>query len=131
MSQQPTSPPRGQNRVPVVERLPRASVSALPPRQAFTASPVFDWDTQWREQARCRQTDPALFFPVGTTDRALAEIEAAKAVCAACGVREACLDFAMETNQEAGVWGGRSEEERRLLRRRWMAGRRAAGTVNR
>jgi WhiB family redox-sensing transcriptional regulator len=91
-------------------------------------TPVYEWDDQWRERASCRQTDPALFFPIGTTERALAEMEAAKAVCAACDVREACLEFAMETNQQAGIWGGRSEDERRRLRPKWLAARRAAGT---
>jgi WhiB family transcriptional regulator, redox-sensing transcriptional regulator len=37
-------------------------------------------------------------------------------VCAGCGVREDCLEFAVLTNQEFGVWGGTSEEERRRLR---------------
>jgi WhiB family transcriptional regulator, redox-sensing transcriptional regulator len=40
----------------------------------------------------------------------------AKAVCRTCPVRVPCLDFAMATNQDAGVWGGTSEEERRALR---------------
>ena len=34
-----------------------------------------------------------------------------------CSVRLECLDFALETNQDAGVWGGLSEEERRVIRR--------------
>lgn len=53
-------------------------------------------------------------------------VEAAKAVCESCPVREACLRYALETNQEAGVWGGTSEEERRKLRRAWLARRRAS-----
>ena len=32
------------------------------------------------------------------------------------GDRE-CLEFALATNQEAGVWGGTTEEERRKLRK--------------
>lgn len=43
-------------------------------------------------------------------------IEAAKAVCRGCRVREDCLDFALATHQDDGIWGGRSEEERRELR---------------
>ena len=128
---QPTSLRRGPESTPVPASLRRASISPPPPRQAFPSTRVFDWDDGWRREASCRETDPALFFPVGTTDRALAEIEAAKAVCAACRVRQACLDFAMETNQEAGIWGGRSEDERRRLRRRWTAGRGARGRANR
>jgi WhiB family redox-sensing transcriptional regulator len=32
-------------------------------------------------------------------------------------VKVECLDFAMETNQDTGIWGGLSEDERRNLRR--------------
>jgi WhiB family redox-sensing transcriptional regulator len=69
----------------------------------------------WRHRARCRDLDPEMFFPVGTTGLAAAQIQAAKAVCALCPVRGECLQWALDTAQEAGVWGGLSEEERRDL----------------
>ena len=78
----------------------------------------------WRELAACRDSEPNLFFPVGTTGPALDLIEEAKAICAECTVREECLMYALETNQEAGVWGGYAEDERRRLRKRWLADRR-------
>ena len=71
----------------------------------------------WRAEALCRDTDPELFFPVGTTGTALTQIERAKQVCGECTVRVDCLDFALSTNQDSGVWGGLSEEERRVIRR--------------
>lgn len=74
-------------------------------------------DYSWRDEALCRDTDPDLFFPVGTTGQALIQIERAKTVCGECPVRFDCLEFALETNQDAGIWGGTSEDERRLLRR--------------
>lgn len=46
----------------------------------------------------------------------------AKEVCGECPVKVDCLDYALETNQDSGIWGGTSEEERRTLRRR-IAGR--------
>ena len=49
------------------------------------------------------------------------QIEAAKAICRLCEVRGECLDYALTTNQESGVWGGTSEEERRKLRKSWLA----------
>ncbi len=79
-------------------------------------------DYNWRRQAICRDTDPDLFFPVGTTGYALVQIDRAKQVCGECPVKVDCLDYALETNQDAGIWGGTSEEERRGLRRR-LAGR--------
>lgn len=78
----------------------------------------------WRELAACRHIDPDLFFPVGTTGLAPRQIEVAKRVCRSCDVVEPCLEFALVTNQESGVWGGTSEEERRRLRKSWLAVRR-------
>jgi WhiB family transcriptional regulator, redox-sensing transcriptional regulator len=67
----------------------------------------------WRGDAACRDLDTAVFFP--EDDQGVAE---AKAVCAACPVRDACLDFALITRQDDGVWGGLDESERRRVRRR-------------
>lgn len=89
---------------------------------ALTWTRTHDWDTdKWRSHAACRDSNADLFFPVGTTGNALDQIEAAKAVCMICPVHEECLEFALATNQEAGVWGGTSEEERRKLRKTWLA----------
>ncbi|HVA61684.1 MAG TPA: WhiB family transcriptional regulator [Mycobacteriales bacterium] len=72
----------------------------------------------WRHAAACRDEDPELFFPIGNTGPALLQIEDAKAVCRRCPETEPCLQWAIETGQDAGVWGGLSEDERRALRRR-------------
>jgi WhiB family redox-sensing transcriptional regulator len=74
-------------------------------------------DKDWRHAAACREEDPELFFPTGTTGPALLETEQAKAVCRRCPVVDACLQWAMDTGQEAGVWGGLSEDERRAIKR--------------
>jgi len=71
----------------------------------------------WVHRARCKDEDPALFCPIGTAGPAVAQIEMAKAVCLRCDVRTQCLEWAMATGQESGVWGGLSEDERRALRR--------------
>lgn len=84
-------------------------------------------DYSWRSRAICRDTDPDLFFPVGTTGHALVQIDRAKQVCSECPVRVECLEFALETNQDSGIWGGTSEEERRALRRQMAARSRAVG----
>ena len=55
-----------------------------------------DWDADdWRRVAACRNTEPDLFFPVGTTGPAVDQIEAAKRVCRSCEALEPCLDFAL------------------------------------
>lgn len=75
----------------------------------------------WRNDAACRDQDPELFFPVGTTDRALAQLKKAKAVCHSCPVQEPCLQWALGSEpigQESGVCAGLSEVERRSRKRR-------------
>ena len=89
----------------------------LDSHSSLLAAPV------WRSDAACRDTDPDLFFPVGTTGLAVEQIEAAKAVCDECAVKDACLRFAIETNQDSGIWGGTAEDERRKMRRDWLKAR--------
>jgi WhiB family redox-sensing transcriptional regulator len=76
-------------------------------------------ERSWRRSAACRDIEPSIFFPVGVTGPAVPQIAEAKAVCRRCPVRMACLQYALVSYQEFGVWGGYDEEERRDLRRRW------------
>ena len=79
----------------------------------------------WRHHAACRDVDPELFFPIGNTGPALSQIDEAKAVCNRCKVMESCLQWALDSGQDAGVWGGLSEDERRALKRRTRVAARA------
>jgi WhiB family redox-sensing transcriptional regulator len=80
----------------------------------------------WRHRAACLDEDPELFFPIGNTGPALLQIEEAKGVCRRCDVLDTCLRWALESGQDAGVWGGLSEDERRALKRRNARARRAS-----
>jgi WhiB family redox-sensing transcriptional regulator len=72
----------------------------------------------WQLEAKCAGHDPDLFFPVGTTTQANQQIQYAKEnFCSQCLVVMECLDWSIKTNQDSGIWGGKSEEERRILRR--------------
>ena len=55
---------------------------------------------------------------IGNTGPALLQIEEARAVCRRCEVVDTCLQWALESGQDAGVWGAMSEDERRALKRR-------------
>ena len=86
----------------------------------------------WIERAACLGEDPELFFPVGIGPAALKQEAEAKAVCGDCSVRAECLEWSLATCQDAGVWGGLGEEERREIRRnrrREAAAVRAIATV--
>lgn len=89
-------------------------------------SDVFDLlqRPDWMAQAACRGIDPNLFFPTRPQGEGTGgEMAAAKDVCQGCPVREVCLDYGMD--ERFGVFGGKSERERRRLRR-GRGGRRVA-----
>ncbi|MFF3643431.1 WhiB family transcriptional regulator [Streptomyces sp. NPDC002564] len=83
------------------------TVPAPPPAPADAPAPG------WEVDALCAQTDPELWFPeIGQSSRA------AKQICATCPVRANCLDYALARTHLTGIWGGLSERERWMLRRR-------------
>ena len=89
-------------------------VTRVPAQRAALEAERRDW---WRSAA-CREADPELFFPVAARGPGADEVARAKEVCAACRVRRECLQYALATHQLHGVWGGTTEDERRLRVRR-------------
>jgi WhiB family transcriptional regulator, redox-sensing transcriptional regulator len=79
--------------------------------------PDMNEQLNWRTRAACRYVEPELFFPLGTAGPALQAIDRAKQICGACPVRARCLDWAIRHGAAYGIWGGRTEEERRESRR--------------
>ena len=75
-------------------------------------------NSAWLRSAACVGEDPELFFPTGRSASAKLQAEEAKRVCVRCEVREACLEWALETGADHGVWGALDEDERTALRRR-------------
>lgn len=79
----------------------------------------------WQDYANCLGVDPDLFFPARG-----ASTEEAKEVCRGCVVREDCLEYALESGEKVGIWGGMSERERRRLRRQRKAAEIGPATLN-
>lgn len=81
-----------------------------------------DWDDfdqpreppgEWAERGLCAtHPEPELWFP----ERGAAT-EPAKAICRACPVQQECLTHALVNAERFGIWGGKSERERRRLRK--------------
>lgn len=69
-------------------------MTALSPQLPGTTGAVLD-------ELPCHRVDPDLFFAESPLD-----VERAKAMCADCPVRTACLDGALERREPWGVWGG-------------------------
>jgi WhiB family redox-sensing transcriptional regulator len=72
----------------------------------------------WRDRAACRVdlgVDPELFFP---PNGARTDLDSpAKEACNACPVQTDCLEWALETRQRFGIWGGKTRHERRRIAR--------------
>ena len=78
-----------------------------------------EFEGDWRDKAKCVTADPELFFPVGESSLASQDqIKRAKVICGLCEVTEQCLQYALESGQDFGIWGGLTEDERRELKRR-------------
>lgn len=73
----------------------------------------------WLEDATCAGMDPRAFFATG--NHARAQVFAAKRVCATCPVQQACRNYAIQTGERFGVWGGMSQLELRKRRRRFTS----------
>ena len=81
----------------------------------------------FRHRAACRDVDPELFFPLGSGPLAGHQIRPAKSVCSRCPVREPCLNWALSTGQQEGVWGGQDPDQRRAHRQGVHVSRAPAG----
>jgi WhiB family redox-sensing transcriptional regulator len=93
------------------EQMPKSEMSQIPKAtQLGTSVPDI-------KGAPCQSTDPDTFFP-DTTD--YAQIAIAKSFCNQCEVstKNECLSFALDNGIHYGVWGGKTSEERKLIRRR-------------
>jgi len=68
---------------------------------------------EWHRQAACRGQGPDAFVRGPKSD-----YRATRELCETCPVRRACLDFALADETLTGLWGGTTNIERRLIRRR-------------
>ena len=89
-------------------------MTARPPRHRPLAAPA-RFAARWRELAACRGADLEVFFP-GRGESA----GPTRQVCAACPVRQPCLDYAVSNRITHGIWGGMTERERRPLQSAWV-----------
>jgi WhiB family redox-sensing transcriptional regulator len=94
--------------------------------------PAFETSTigheqDWRNRAECLNHDAELWFPLGIGSEATRQAEMAKAWCnQVCEVRAECDRWADENNEQSGIWGGLTEQERSTRRRRRSRERAAA-----
>ncbi|GAA2417857.1 WhiB family transcriptional regulator [Streptomyces mauvecolor] len=76
-----------------------------------------------RPRPACAGEDPELFFAHGASSPRIAR---AQAICRRCPLLVSCHQGALERDEEYGVWGGLTEDERRSLKRGARRSARAA-----
>lgn len=64
----------------------------------------------------CMVTDPDLWFASHDEDYTLPRV--AKKFCDECPVRQQCLEYALQVDEQYGVWGGLTARERQALKAR-------------
>jgi WhiB family transcriptional regulator, redox-sensing transcriptional regulator len=78
---------------------------------------MIEYATNWRAASACLNADPDLFFPVAVGTAVSKQVSRALRLCQGCTVRQHCLDFAMQSGEKEGIWGGTTPEERIRARR--------------
>ncbi|MGH9019764.1 MAG: WhiB family transcriptional regulator [Acidimicrobiales bacterium] len=68
--------------------------------------------TEWMADGKCREYPAGVFFP-----RDGLGVIKAQRICATCPVADQCLEYAIDNHVDHGVWGGKSERERRRIAR--------------
>lgn len=83
-----------------------------------TSEPSFDFfgliermRPDWMDRGACRAYPQDWWFPRESPDPITLDI------CEKCPVRVQCLEYALDNNEEHGVWGGASERRRRRIRK--------------
>ncbi len=73
----------------------------------------------WQKSAACRGPHAqTIFYPPTRSERKdekAARERHAKAICKSCAVSGDCLEYAVDSREQHGIWGGLTETERRVL----------------
>lgn len=68
----------------------------------------------WARYAACSEVDGDLFYP-DDAGAYPASVAAAVSVCQRCAVIDACLEYALVSDERFGIWGGLTAHQRRRL----------------
>jgi WhiB family transcriptional regulator, redox-sensing transcriptional regulator len=111
------SPDKVAAQLAVAQKMPADSLvprqhSVEPPRKADPNADDWEYPERprqgdWIDKAACAGLDVDAFYreyPGG--------VEIARKVCAVCPVQQDCLDYAIESGEEYGIWGGMNRAER-------------------
>lgn len=72
-----------------------------------------DWDEPWRQHAACQGVDPDMWF-LDRGESVLGRPHVVR-ICDACPVALDCLGYALDRGIHHGIWGGKTERQRKRL----------------
>jgi|GEM_PF-374916 len=78
--------------------------------QAEFVRSQIDQGESWFNFANCKGYNPDIFYSESKQVTLFA-----KSICAGCDVAPDCLDYALTRHETMGIWGGKTERERRIL----------------
>lgn len=79
--------------------------------------------------AACADVPTEVFFYEGGAPGHARASAIAKKICSGCPIAEPCLTWAVHNKEEYGIWGGKTPDERRILRDRIRRGRKDKSMV--
>lgn len=91
-------------------KAPQPTANSLSEYVAYFTEP-------WRKEALCIDQPALLFFPESSQSNLQG-----KRICEMCPVRLECLEYAVSTYQEFGIWGGTVGKERGQIRKMMARG---------
>lgn len=73
---------------------------------------MINWD-----DAACNGQETSIFFDHEDSrgEKRAVLLNAARSICSGCSIQSGCLDFAVRSGQQFGVWGGLTAAERSEL----------------
>lgn len=71
----------------------------------------------WRELALCKDRNTNDFYPEMGVKGAAKQVREMKVFCRQCSVILECLDYAIDNDEQYGIWGGMTPKERTRIRR--------------
>lgn len=79
---------------------------------------LYNSDRAWMVDAACTTADPEAWYPAkGSSTREAKQVCNGRKGARPCPVRDQCLAYALKYDQRFGIWGGRSDRERRKMMR--------------
>jgi WhiB family redox-sensing transcriptional regulator len=91
------------------------------PSDSYSATMTEDWKDQAKCWGKTTSPDTDYWFPdpEEPEDVRHSKTQSAKAICLTCPVKEECLRYAIEFGEVYGIWGGKTNRERSVIRRQW------------